>query len=133
MFTEFDQTTILYQIVNASPLMALIDGDIYKYQRPLNSTKKDIVINSTTIEGSISVIQRGVANVNFHAPNLSNGRPDTLFFQQVSDQGKVFFESYNSEKFNFWADGPGRLIKDESLDQWLMNFRLRFKFHNTQI
>lgn len=59
------------------------NGGLYKFQRPFNSKKEDVVINLLT-QGRGTVAE-GMVNVNIHVPNLSlnlggvidNTQPDT--------------------------------------------------------
>lgn len=130
MRTVIDLTTALWQAVKNSPLPSMINGSVYKNIRPANSQKEDIVVNSITLEGSESLIQRGVGNINIHLPNLPNGLTDDLKFQQLSEVAKPILESFNAQSYNFWLDASG-LVRDTSDGTWYLNFRIRIKFHNT--
>jgi len=131
MRTGLDQTTILYKAINASPLKPAINGDIYRDERPSNSNKQDIVVNAITLEGSESVIQRGVGNVNIHLPNLANGLPDHTKFKALSDIAVTTLKDYVNGDYNFWIDAAPQLVKDLSSGKYYLNIRIKFKFHNT--
>jgi hypothetical protein len=131
MRTAIDQTTILFKVVDGSPLKTAITGSVYKDQKPANSLLEDIVVNSVTLSGSESLIQRGVANVNIHLPNLSNGLPNHVRIKQLEDIATPLLEDFTAEDHNFWTEIAGVLIRDESSGKWYLNYRLKFKFHNT--
>lgn len=69
MRTTLDIVDILYQVINQSVLKTSVNGNVYKFSRPVNSGKEDIVINSLPITGG--QLQEGFVNVNIHVPNLS--------------------------------------------------------------
>jgi uncharacterized protein YdgA (DUF945 family) len=69
MLLSFDTDNILFQALNDSDeLKANISGGIYTTDRPDNSEKEDITINTITVTGDRP--QRGTSNVNIHVPDL---------------------------------------------------------------
>ena len=67
MKTTFDQSNILYSVLNVSLVTDAITGSIYKDVRP-NSKKEDIVISSLPVVGNGQQI--GQANVNIYVPSI---------------------------------------------------------------
>lgn len=133
MKTTLDITTILFQLLNSSPIKTAINGGIYKDNRPANSTKEDVVVNAITIDADNA--QRAAGNVNIHVPSINtsdgpqpnHGRLSSLATITVG----VIKEAYG-EAYNLWVENQN-LIKEPNADSWYVNFRIRFKFHNTPI
>jgi hypothetical protein len=78
MITTLDIVDIGWDRLHGGILSQTITGGVYKHERPINSDKEDVVINSLPINNS--QMQSGVFNVNIHVPNLVlniNGNIDT--------------------------------------------------------
>lgn len=70
MKTSFDTDTILYRILKDSPVKAAVNGDIYYTgDRPNDSDKEDIEINSVTLTQDY-LPQLGKSNVNIYVPDI---------------------------------------------------------------
>ena len=70
MKTSFDTDTILYRILRDSPVKSTIDGDVYYTgDRPNDSEKEDIEINSVTLTQDY-LPQLGRSNVNIYVPDI---------------------------------------------------------------
>lgn len=129
--TTFDLVDIVYDRLKTGSLQEEITGDVYKQQRPLNSTKEDVDINALPVINA--QVQSAVINVNIHAPNLSviiDGRTDTeqpdwerlkyLCVIAVAMLTDVWAEDYN---FDIQQQ---TLIKDEIYKDHYINIRLDF-------
>lgn len=68
MKQTFDTDTILYQVLTSPTITGAISGKVYKRQRPLNSVKEDIVINTIDLTQNYAP-QIGASNVNIHVPD----------------------------------------------------------------
>lgn len=69
MKTTFDTDAILFSLLRQSPVGAAITGGIYVGDdRPDDSTKEDIVVNSITLTQDY-LPQVGVSNVNIFVPD----------------------------------------------------------------
>jgi len=68
MKSALEIVDILVKKLNDSPARPLVTGSISKFERPYNSSKIDIVVNSLVTGGE--VIANGVFNVNIHVPNI---------------------------------------------------------------
>ncbi len=82
----------VYSLIRKPEIVALLDGGaIYKYTRPDNSRKVDIVVNSLPASGD--QLQDSSVNVNIHVPNLvldienniDNSQPNQLKIKEVSE------------------------------------------------
>lgn len=80
MKQTFDTDTILFGILNNNAaLKAAITGGVYK-ERPLNSVKEDVVVNTITLTQD-SEPQIGTSNINIHVADKSvniAGVPQTV-------------------------------------------------------
>jgi hypothetical protein len=69
MKQTFDTDSIMFSLLNSNQeLKAEITGGIYSVQRPLNSVKEDVVVNTITLTQD-SEPQTGVSNINVHVPD----------------------------------------------------------------
>lgn len=69
MKSSFDTDTILFRVLRDSPVKAAISGDIYyEGDRPADSNKEDIVINTVTLTQDYHP-QLGDSNVNIYVPD----------------------------------------------------------------
>ena len=87
MKQTFDTDSILFGLLKNDPtIVAAISGGIYAGQRPLNSEKEDIVINTITISQDYHP-QIGTSNVNIHVPDMTV-KIDGVD-QQVEDRNRL--------------------------------------------
>jgi hypothetical protein len=70
MITSFDTDDILFEVLSASEdLKNAITGGIYpESERPDNSEREDITVNTISVTGNMP--QRGTSNVNIHVCDL---------------------------------------------------------------
>lgn len=80
MKTTIDLVNILYELINVPAVKSLINGGVYKNERPVNSSLQDVVIGSTTVDNE--AFQNGVGYINIHHPGPMPGH---LFFKNASE------------------------------------------------
>lgn len=69
MKQTFDTDTIIYGVLKGTAaLTSAISGGVYPRQRPLNSGKEDVVINTITLTQD-TYPQLGTSNINIHVPD----------------------------------------------------------------
>lgn len=137
MNTTFDQETILYHALAASPVKAAISGVIAIGKRPDNSSKEDVVIGSiATTPGSL---QLGDSVVNIHVPDISldpNGtsqlQPDLARLKALTEMAIAALEYAFGATYNFWITNQ-RMIADDTGDNHFSALRIRFQFHNSPV
>lgn len=110
-----------------------ISGGIYKYQRPMNSDKEDIVINSLPMNNED--IQEGILNVNIYVPNLSidqngvidNSMPDTARLKTLCEIAIQNLKEVWAEdgEYNFELQQEN-LYQDDN-NQHYINLRVMFR------
>ena len=69
MKTTLDTDEILFKVVKDAFTGLNLNGGVYRMQRPLNSTKEDVVVNTITLSQDSSP-QLGASNVNIHVPYM---------------------------------------------------------------
>ncbi|AFR35966.1 hypothetical protein [Riemerella anatipestifer] len=67
--TVLDGKQWILDLLLRAKVNEFINGQIYKYNRPVNSNKEDIVINSLTMTNQM--LQNGVFNINCYVPKKS--------------------------------------------------------------
>lgn len=86
MKQTFDTDTILYQVLTSPTITGAISGKVYKRQRPLNSDKVDVVVNTIDLTQNYAP-QIGTSNVNIHVPDLTVSISGVQ--QKVADEVKM--------------------------------------------
>lgn len=136
--TSSDVINILFQNIYNSLIFTDLNkpkGDLYKHQRPLNSDKEDIVINSLLL--GHDAVQEGVINVNAYVKNLvltingntDNSQPDTSRLTYLSTlinsalgSGNELWEASGNYVFKIQQDN----IFQDGNNQHYINFRIEF-------
>ena len=120
----------VYSVLKTSQLKTAVSGSLYKMQRPDDSTKEDIVINSLPVVSGD--VDECVVNVNVYVPDLQisiagkpQTQPDFARMKQLTDIGKLALEEYSSQSFRFFLDNVG-VIREQSINQHFINFRLSY-------
>ena len=140
--TSFDMITDAYRLLNVVELTSIITGDLYKLERPKNSTVEDIVINALPI--SAEQFQKGIFNVNIHVPNINatiggqpdNTMPDMERMQGIANIVLKIIGDVVQDGYRIFADNGGYPIKDVQDRSWYLNIRfnyLHFQFNYTNI
>lgn len=125
MRTTLDVTSILFGLVNVSDVKSLINGGIYKDERPLNSDKQDIVCVSTTVDADS--IQDGVGYVNFHCPGAM---PNHAKIKSVTDAICAAVESqYKLNDYSLVVTNVAGPAKQETSNEWYMTVRVRIRMY----
>lgn len=69
MISTIGFENIVYNKLKGGALVSAITGSLRKNERPINSSKEDVVINSLPTNNL--QLQTGLVNVNIHVPNLT--------------------------------------------------------------
>lgn len=128
MKTTSEQTTLLWHIVKASALAGIITGGVYKMQRPVDSMFEDIVVNAINVDNEL--VQTGVGNINIHLPSLPNRMPNTARIEELATIAETQIKEGFGSDYTFFVENQS-VIYDPDAKGWFINFRVRFKFHNT--
>lgn len=104
-----DIVTGIFKLLNVPSVTGLLDGLVYKFNRPVNSNKRDIVI---------SLPDNKSVDINIHVPNteLYNDQttPDTITFKVITDAVLAIVG-------NVWNTGIPKRDADGS---WYVNINL---------
>jgi hypothetical protein len=133
MKTTFDLVNTIYTALFNSAMRTAISGSIYKQQRPLDSTKEDVVINALPITGD--QLQSSIININIHVPNLlieSNGKqdntqPNLVKLKSLTDLVIAAVNNTYGVNFNYSVQQQ-TLIQD--IDDYYSNIRVQFNLIN---
>lgn len=131
MKTANEINTLMFKVVNESPLKAAINGSVYKSLRPINANKEDVVIN--TVVSDAELVQTAVCNVNIHVPSLTtpDGKmPNSARFDELSGIANQILKDGHTKYFTYYTENTAQ-IQEQNRDEWYLNFRIRFRFHNT--
>lgn len=105
------------------------NGGLYKFQRPQNSVKEDVVVN--LLVQARGQVQQGVINVNIHVPNLSlptnpvdNTQPNVPRLKYLTGLANAALEEVYGDDYNFEVQ-QDNLFADEN-NQHYSNIRITF-------
>lgn len=128
MRTNIEVIDLIYQILK--PLEEGLSGGIYKIQRPANSNKEDIVINSLILASGD--IQKGTFNINIHVPDLlirfknqTQNQPDLKRLKELNKLVKSKIDEIYNKDYNLFVLWENTL-KDIDAKNHYINIRIQF-------
>ena len=137
MISTFDIETIIYDVLNVASLKSIISGDVYKSDdRPLNSDKEDIEINTIALTQE-PYPQQGISNINIYVPDMEVSidgkqqlKANKARLKAISDKVKELILSYR--KVCFMIDLEN-IVKDSDIKQHFVNIRLSYNYYEKTI
>jgi len=131
MVTSFDTDNMLFQVLSASgELKAAISGGIYTTDRPDNSEKEDITVNTITVNGNMP--QRGTSNVNIHVPDSytqirgqKQRKTDRERLQELTNMVISILEAARVEGLLFWV-ADQTTIREPETNRHYTNLRIEW-------
>jgi hypothetical protein len=131
MITSFDTDDILFQVLSGNAgLKAAISGGIYpETERPDNSEKEDITVNTITVTRAYTP-QSGTSNVNIYVPDKKlkirgqeqrNVNRERL--REITNQAISILEAARVEGLAFWITNE-TIIKEPTIYQHYTNLRI---------
>lgn len=140
MKTTYAAIDELYNyIVNVNPaLKNAINGQIYKYERPIDSVKEDVVINALPIDNE--QLQYGILNLNIFVKDIQqtiNGKVNWFLneekIQQLAEIAQGMFVNdlwIGQYSFTIQQIVPG---DDEEANVGIANFRIEYRSINVTV
>lgn len=137
--TGIDIVDSLWATLNVPSVTSLIDGSVWKHNRPRNSAFTDVVISVP--EYKSGAFNTGRVDVNIHSPNLKEyypypgGLQDTTFpdlsvLRDVVDAIMPLLTT--SGGYSLYASIPGVPIRDAD-GHWYANIGVSFEIINTDL
>lgn len=130
MKSEIAVKDIMYNIIKASSLADAVTGGIYKDQRPLNSTKEDVVIS--VLASSTSQVQTFILNVNVYVKDVKRGDEyieNTKRLRTLSDLCFPCLTTGCADGYCYQLDSQN-VIKCSDIAFHCINNRITFKIHS---
>lgn len=122
--TTLTIVTEMYKLLNAHNLG--VSGGVYKYVRPMDSNKEDIVINSLPITSEY--MQKGVLNVNCYVPNFEQGNvPNTARLNEIALKLQAIIQEYWGSNYVFYIENSQTI---ENGEEFYYNFRVKVNIIN---
>lgn len=121
-----------FTLININAVQSLITGGIYLFERPQNSDKIDVVLNTLAL--TTAQLQNGIFNVNIHCPNLKdvvingvtdNTQPDVYSMASIGKVVTELLKDYNGTDFKLDVQTPGLPIRDSD-STWYLNIRVNY-------
>lgn len=123
----------LYGVIKDSALKTLVNGDLYKGERPTESDKEDIVLVPLVVSGSDKQI--GICNVNIYVKKQSvkvSGRdsilPNTKRIKQITDVATPLLKLNSEPNLTCWIDNMVEIDQPDTR-QTLINYRIEFRLY----
>ena len=135
MKLTLDTDEILYKIVKDAFTGLSLTGGVYRNQRPLNSTKEDVVVNTITLSQD-SDPQLGQSNVNIHVPDLTialegvqQNVPNTARLKTLANAALTKLRSTIVQGLATSVDFQ-TIIEEPEIKQNYVNIRISWNIHN---
>lgn len=137
MRTNYDAAGIIWKVLN-SDLSGHISGGVYKFNRPFDSEKEDVVLTALPITANDS-LQECVINVNCYAPNLKvkiKGKvddtiADSVRLAQITQLVFALLHDVSQEGCYFFVSGQA-ILTNETGNEHYSNIRITFLFVGNQ-
>lgn len=136
MKSTLTAVNILYQILKLNTgITTAISGKVYKDNRPINSGKEDIVVNSLPI--NFEQVQQAVLNVNIHVPNLElningvqdNTQPNLARLETITDLVITAVKDHVGSDYWFFIQQQN-VFPSDPLGEYYSNIRINFFSEN---
>lgn len=129
MRTNIDVLDLIFKTIQS--LQACLTGGIYKLQRPANSNKEDIVINSLIL--STGDIQKGTYNLNIHVPDLIikyknqiQNQPNLKRLNKLNELVRNKIDEIYNEDYNLYIVWENTLKDVDTANNHYINIRIQF-------
>lgn len=120
-----DISILLFRLLNVPPVTDLLDGSVYRFNRPINSRKRDIIV--TIPEYNAGQFNTGYIDINIHVPNLElqgdQTSPDLETMQAITDAVLPILGGVDGYTLDVRI--PGIPVRDKD-GQWYCNIRIGF-------
>ena len=131
----FDTDTILFQTLkNDSAIASQLTGGVYIRQRPDNSVKEDIVVNTIALSQEYAP-QIGTSNINIHVAdklvNIGGAQqkvPDLSRLKLLSGLVLDKIRTVVIQGLTMTIE-PQNLIKEDEINQHYVNIRINWNIH----
>lgn len=126
-----DISILIYNLLNVPEVLSTLgSGEVYRFNRPINSRERDIIIaipeyNSDRFTSAY--ISRGFVDINIHVPNLhleaDQTSPDLATMKLITDA--VLSRIKSTDDVTLDVRIPGVPLRDAD-GQWFCNIRIGF-------
>lgn len=119
----------VFHLLDVPAVAGIIDGKVWRHNRPENSPKVDVVISIPEYSGS--QFNTGYLDINVHAPNVKNYKPlgteDVTFpdLEKLDQVIDAILPLLVSAEYDLTPRIPGIPIRDKD-GHWFANIRVGF-------
>lgn len=135
MKTDFDLNTKLFQILNGNTaLKSALSGGVYKKQRPMNSTKEDVVINTISVsmtstpQVARSVVNIYVSDLDVTIESQAQKLPNDSRMKTLADLAIAALKGTKIDGVSMYISQMGNIPEPE-IYQHFVNLRVDWQIH----
>jgi len=132
--TDIDIKDELYMWLKGSDLAGTVSGSVYKDQRPMNSTKEDIII-AVIARDAGSQMQEATVNVNIYVPDIMRGKDcveNSARLRTLCTKAAMMFE-YHHTGDRVISLARQEVFKANGIDWHVINNRLTIRYNNESV
>ncbi|GGG93486.1 hypothetical protein [Pedobacter zeae] len=111
MKTAFDIVKDVRGMINVPEVLNYIDGKIYPFVMPSNSSKQNITVS--VLSANNDWMQEATVNIRIHSPNINGTLPDLKHYDLISKIICSLTDSQYRDTFHTEVIEPGRLYRDQ--------------------
>lgn len=134
MMQTFDTDNIIYDLLKGSALNTEITGDIFTGERPDDSLKEDVVINTITTSQDLSP-QKAVSNVNIYVSDIdvkisgkNQKKANRKRLKELSEITSAILRSAKIEGLLILITNQAT-INEPGANQHFVNLRIEWNIH----
>lgn len=135
MIQSFDTDNVLFDVLKASTtLTTMLSGGIYVMERPDNSVKEDVVINTIDLTQD-SLPQRGTSNVNIYAADIDvsiggvkQKKANRKRLKDLTTTVLSVLTAAAVTGLKYWVTNQ-TIIKEAEISQHFVNLRIEWNIH----
>jgi hypothetical protein len=136
MITTFDIDTELYKVLkDSTALTSALTGNIYTGERPVNSKKEDVTINTPSLSQDFDP-QRGYSNVNIHVQDMvvkisgvEQKKEDRVRLKYLADIVRADLKAARIPGVGLTIMAQSTIAEPE-VSQHFVNLRIEWSIHN---
>lgn len=127
MTNSFNIVTRFYRILNVEDITSIIDGNIYKFKKPVDRKAQDIVIGMLT--NPADRLQNGWVNINCYCIETALKTPDTETLDVITNAVLSVLSDNHQQEMYFHVESQNVFQDNECPEMYYSNIKINFQIH----